>query len=350
MQILIPDVCIPNTYIHDLAFALTELGHEIVWNSDNLFYSRLQPDVIISQWAEGYFRKRGELEKLKPYHLETLENNLSLWRQKTLIISFVHNVKPRPTGIQNLDINLERLFEINYNVAHGFVHLGQKSISDFENYYPPSVYKDKPSLVISHGLNELLRQKYPPEKNGVDKTNEFRIFVPGAIRFWSELALLIRAFIEARIPHKKLVIGGQGYKLEQSPVRLLARVVISNIPGILLFGRRLNDLEMRDELVAADIVVSPRIQATNSGIPYLAATYGKRCIAPNVGNLPEALEELKGILFEPNNPSSLAKAMEQVYRERETVLLPNPPCPSWQEIAREIENFITKLKQRDCRS
>lgn len=347
MQILIPDFCVPNTYVDDLAFSLGELKHEVIWNSDNFFFSQWVPDVILSQWAEGYFRTSSflpNITNLKSHHLELLEKKLDRIREKTLIIAFVHNVQPRLTGMPQFDRNLEKLFEINYNSAHAFVHLGKQSVLDFSKYYPEEVYKNKPYLIVSQGLHELLKLNYPSTDKAIASTDEFRIFVPGAIRYWSELTFLIKAFLAAKIPNKKLVIAGSGYVLEGSFLKPFRRTLIKNLPGVTLFGRRLDDETLCRETVAADLVISPRLEATNSAIPYLAATYGKRCLGPNVGNLPEALQELNGILFEPGDVSSLVRALEKAYSDRDTFSLPDPPCPSWQEIAKQIDAFMVNLK------
>jgi hypothetical protein len=349
MKILIPNLCIPNTYVHDLAFALEEIGHEVIWGDDNLFYSRSQPDVILSQWPEGYLTdsimRIGDLKKIEFHHLNALQEKLQIVRQKTLILAFIHNLKPRPTGDRYLDNKLKKLFEISYDAAHGFVHLGQKSISALENYYPLYIQKNKPSLVISQGLHELLKSTCKITKDRSDKNNNFRIFVPGAIRYWSELSFLIRAFIKARIPNKQLVIAGGGSICDgKHPKKLLRRIIIRSIPNVSLFGYRLGDQELCGEVMTANIIVAPRLWATNSAIPYLAATFNKRCIAPKIGNIPEALKQLNGILFEPDNLFSLTKAMEIGYEQDNLAFVPNPPCPSWPEIAQQLENFILKSK------
>jgi glycosyltransferase involved in cell wall biosynthesis len=347
MKIFIPDFCVPNTYIHDLAFALEKLGHEVIWNSDNLFFSQWVPDVILSQWAEGYFRTSSFLQnitKLKPNHLELLKKKLSQIQEKTLIVAFVHNVKPRQTGLHQFDRNLEKLFQINYESADAFVHLGKQSVLKFNQYYPEQIYKNKPLLIISQGLHELLKINYPTTDKAIALKDEFRIFVPGAIRYWSELTFLIKAFLAAKIPKKQLVIAGSGYVLEGSLLKPFRRTLIKNIPGVTLFGRRLDDETLCRETVAADLVIAPRLQATNSAIPYLAATFGKRCLGPNVGNIPETLIELNGILFEPGDVTSLTRAIEKAYSDRDTFSLSDPPCPSWHEIAKQIEAFIISLK------
>ena len=344
MQILIPNVCVPNTYVHDFAFAMEQLGHQIIWGNDNIFYSQFAPDAIVSHWPEGYLNNRKELN---PSKLETLRHRLELWRKQTVIIAIVHNVKPRETGDRQIDAKLKNLFEISYAAAHGFVHLGRESIKELQEYYPDCVYKDKPTLIVSHGLNELLKSQNTPEAKQIDRSNEFRIFVPGTIRNWSELNLLIRAFLKAFIPQKKLVIAGGGTVFTgKHPLKIVRSKLVRSIPNTILFGRRLSDRALAEELMSANIIIAPRLWATNSGIPYLAATYGKRCLGPKVGNIPEALDELNGILFEPDNPSSLAKAMETAYQQNNLAFVPTPPCPSWREIIQEIEKFISSLKKQ----
>jgi glycosyltransferase involved in cell wall biosynthesis len=348
MKILLPDLCVINTYVHDLAFALEDLGHQVIWNGDNLFYSERIPDVILSQWAGGYLHDFYTLQEKRAIdfdRLETLEKKLKQLADKTLIIAFVHNIKPRTNNTQEAAKKQEKLFQINYDSAHAFVHLGQQSIIEFGNYYPKSVYQDKPLLKISHGLNERLKKSSCSLEQQFTNSESFRIFVPGAIRYWSEITFLLRGFLEAKIPQKKLIIAGSGNVIEgRKPLKFLRRISLESIPGVTLFGRRLDDETLCREIRTADLLIAPRLWATNSGIPYLAATFGKRCLGPNVGNLPEALKELNGILFEPENPSSLARAIEKAYSNRDTFSLPEPPCPSWQEIAKQIEAFIISLK------
>jgi hypothetical protein len=350
MKFLLPDFCIPNTYIDDLSFALKRQGHQIIWGSENLWNApdELDIDIIASQWAEGYLRnpriQLNTIEQLESHHLENLHSQLRQWRKKALIIAFVHNVKPRYGKDERLNNLLTRLFEINYDTAHGLVHLGKESISELEAFYPAKISQNKPMLLISHGLNELFRTSYPASQG--EKSDRFRIFVPGTIRYQSELSFLLRAFWQASIPDKQLIIAGSGSVVGgKHPLRLMRKIVVDSFPGVTLFGRRLRDREQYQELLKANIVLSPRLAATNSGIPYLAATYGKRCIVPKVGNLPSVSAELEGILFEPNNLSSLVEAMELAYQQRNLPLLSSQPCPTWQSIAEQIENFILRLKQ-----
>ena len=347
MRFLIPDICIHNTYVHDLAFALEELGHEVIWGEDNFFYSQWQPDVLLSQWPEGYFRTSlgGKTDRIKPHHLLSLQHRLELYQKKTLSLSFIHNTKARPTGITELDSQIKKLYQISYGAAHAFIHLGKNSISELQELYPPSVYKNKPSIIVCHGLNEQLIRSCPVSEDQVNTSNDFRIFVPGAIRTWAEVSFLLRAFVEARIPNKKLVISGGGLLFDgRHPLKVLRRTAIRSIPGVLLFGHRLDDPTLCHEIMKAQILVAPRLWATNSGIPYLAATFKRPCIGPAVGNLPLALDELNGLLFDPSNSSSLARAIEAAYEQRNIASLPKHPCPSWLEIAKQIENFVIRLK------
>jgi glycosyltransferase involved in cell wall biosynthesis len=347
MKILIPDICVPNTYVHDLAFALTSLGHEIIWGSDNFFYGGGPLDVILSQWPEGYFRNTYQYNPQQPKQkdLQDLEIALNRWREKSLILSFIHNTEPRGDGVPSTDIMRRKLFKISYTAAHGFVHLGRKSIIDLESLYSPAVYRDKPSLVISHGLNELLKVNISNTSNITPEPGCFRIFVPGTIRSWLEIKFLLLGFSQARIPRKKLVIAGSGSLFDgKHPLKKIRKFLVNSKLNVLLLGHRQSDEEIYQEIIAADILIAPRLWATNSGIPYLAATFGKRCICPAVGNIPEAVNELNGISFEPNCSSSLAKAIETAYEERDLIALPELPCPSWHEIAKQLENFVFQFK------
>lgn len=119
-------------------------------------------------------------------------------------------------------------------------------------------------------MYELLQTRH--EKNSAPPHNreEFRIFVPGAIRRWDEVSFVVEAFLKARIPNKRLAIAGGGPILSgKYPQKYLRRLAVGSLPNVSVFGGRLSDPELCREIQAADILVAPRLWATNSGIPYV---------------------------------------------------------------------------------
>ncbi len=353
MKILIPDVHLKYGYVDDLATALESRGHRIFWNGDRIFDQNFHPDAILSQWPEGYIRGL-ELTEVDNERVKSIKHILKEKRKRTLIISFVHNVLPRPTKHRKTNRLLKTLFEVNYSSSHGFIHLGKKSILDFEKQYPQINHGEGLYHLVNHGLFENLRNVFGTEANlplkieaNASQNGNFTIFVPGTIRYWSEISFLLNAFSQSNLERKRIIIAGGGQLLNgRHPLKWIRRRRIESSSDIQLFARRLSDEELCHCLIKADIVISPRLEATNSGIPYLAATFGKRCIGPEVGNVTEAVKHLDGLLFDTKKPESLTKSLETAFAERDTFSMPAQPCPTWNEIARNIETFLVSLRNR----
>jgi len=70
------------------------------------------------------------------------------------------------------------------------------------------------------------------------------------------------------------------------------------------------DPEVQYFLAASDFIVLPYQNILTSGIAILAMSFGKPIIAPRLGCLPEILQEKTGLLYDPQSPDPLLKALE----------------------------------------
>ena len=69
---------------------------------------------------------------------------------------------------------------------------------------------------------------------------------------------------------------------------------------------------------AADAALLPYRSASQSGVAQLSFAYGRPVIATRVGGLPEAVSHREdGLLCEPADPAALARAIEEMARDRE---------------------------------
>lgn len=349
MRILIPDTDTSpaNSYRHDLAHALEGHGQEVLWGDDRFWDPGLEVDVIASQWPEGYFRSSlgGAIHKrIAPVHVRRLRSRLKELSAKTVIVSTIHNVRGHFAGRARNAEAFHDMYRAAYEASHGRIHLGKATVTELAEAYPAMA--DVPVHVTSLGLHERLAASFDPLR-GDETSGGFEVFVPGDIRFIEELRLILRGFDLADIPGKRLVIGGGGPALHgRHPIKPLRRLLASMRPGVTLIGRYLEDEEFRERLLAASVILSPRIQTSNSAIPFLAATFGRRCIGPAVGNLAVEIPSLGGIVFDPSSPKNLARALERAWRELDDFRMPNPPCPTWREIAGGMIAFYEELRGR----
>ena len=65
-------------------------------------------------------------------------------------------------------------------------------------------------------------------------------------------------------------------------------------------------------LDSSDVAIVPRFEGhLNSGIVFLAMTFGRMVIVPNCGAYPEQLGSSGNLFFQPGDPMSLASKLEE---------------------------------------
>src|SRR5436853_4455078 len=83
------------------------------------------------------------------------------------------------------------------------------------------------------------------------------------------------------------------------------------------------DSSVRDYLCAADLVIQPYRNATQSGVTPLAYHFEKPMIVTNVGNLPVMVPDHKsGLVAEPD-PVSIAAAIGEYFQLGESYFIPH---------------------------
>src|SRR3954464_14727945 len=109
----------------------------------------------------------------------------------------------------------------------------------------------------------------------------------------------------------KLLIAGEFYEDEKSYLQLIENLKLSG--RIILHTHFIPDSEVKYYLCAADVVVQPYRNATQSGVTPLAYFFEKPMIVTNVGSLPVRVpNEKAGLVCEPE-PDSLAAAITRYF-------------------------------------
>ena len=145
----------------------------------------------------------------------------------------------------------------------------------------------------------------------------------GFIRKYKGLDILLEAMADARIRKAgiKLLIAGEFYEDAAPYQAQIERLGI----GDLLIRRTdfIPDSEVKYYLCAADVVIQPYRNATQSGVTPLAYHFEKPMIVSNVGGLPALVPHEKvGLVAEPE-PRALADAILRFYEMGEAVFLPS---------------------------
>jgi len=118
----------------------------------------------------------------------------------------------------------------------------------------------------------------------------------------------------------KLLIAGEFYEDRKLYDDIIEKHQLQS--SIILKTNFINDSEVKYYLSAADFVIQPYRNATQSGVTPLAYHFEKPMLVTNVGGLPSLVPDGKvGLIAEPNAESIAEKVLE-LYKTGETHFLP----------------------------
>lgn len=226
-----------------------------------------------------------------------------------------------------------------------FVTMSAKVMSDLKNLTP------KPAQQIVHPLydnfGEALAKQDARKHLGLPETDKIILFF-GFIRKYKGLDLLLEAMrlisqqstVDDQ-PKIKLLIAGEFYEDRKMYDDLIVSLNISD--SLILRTDFIADSEVKYYLSAADFVIQPYKNATQSGVTPLAYHFEKPMLVTNVGGLPDLVPDRKvGLIAEPN-AHSIAEKIKELYQLGEDYFLPHlreeKKKYSWQILAETIENL-----------
>lgn len=155
--------------------------------------------------------------------------------------------------------------------------------------------------VIPHGLSSYYKDHSLNRHNrsGGEWVN---ILFFGRIFAYKGLDILLSAFplIKARIPNARLIIAGEG---DLKPYNRL----ISKLSDIEVHNRWIEDNEVADFFIQADLLVVPYVDASQSGVIPIAYSMGTPVVATKIGGLVEqVIDEQSGLLVSPGDSTDLS--------------------------------------------
>ena len=207
-----------------------------------------------------------------------------------------------------------------FKTVDGFVTMSEKVLQDLKTF------TKKPSHQIVHPLYDnfgAALEKLKARKHlGLNETDQIVLFF-GFIRKYKGLDWLFEAMsiLKAKGSSIKLLVAGEFYEDRKVYDDQIQKLGISDC----LIQRTdfIQDSEVRYFLSAADFVIQPYKNATQSGVTPLAYHFEKPMLVTNVGGLPDLVPHEKvGIVAEPN-PQSIADGIERLYELGEEQFFPH---------------------------
>lgn len=281
--------------------------HPLNWLQVGNELKRIQPDIIVVRfWL--------------PFMAPALGTILRRARKnrKTRIIAITDNVIPHEK--RPFDVPFTRYF---LNSCDAFITMSDKVMADLRQFE-----KNKPAQEILHPVYDNFGE--PVSKNEARKTlglptGEKIILFFGFIRKYKGLDILFDAMAllkqQTGTSTPKLLVAGEFYEDEKNYQEQIKRLGIED--SLILRTQFIPDSEVKYYLSAADVVIQPYRNATQSGVTPLAYYFEKPMIVTNVGSLPRFVPHEKvGLVCEPE-PASLATAITRYFELGEQYFIPH---------------------------
>ena len=205
-----------------------------------------------------------------------------------------------------------------------FITMSDKVMTDLKLFAPT-----KPTQLVAHPLYDNFGEKVSKEearlKLGI-KNEELILLFFGFIRKYKGLDLLLNTMkiiknSNFNIQNSKLLIAGEFYEDRKAYDEQIEKLDLQE--SLILHTDFIPDSKVKYYLCAADVVVQPYKNATQSGVTPLAYHFEKPMIVTNVGGLPSLVPNNKvGLIAEPN-AESIAEKIIDYFTKGEAYYLPH---------------------------
>ena len=211
--------------------------------------------------------------------------------------------------------------------------------NDIKNLAP-----SKPISLVAHPLYDNFGDKVMQTEArmhlGIPVDGKIILFF-GFIRNYKGLDLLFKALSIFRknneLKDLKLLVAGEFYEDRKYYDQLIKEQDIED--RLILKTDFIADSDVRFYLSAADCIVQPYRNATQSGVTPLAYHFEKPMIVTNVGGLPAMVPPTVGLVAEPT-PEDIAEKIRRFYALGEAYFLPGlreeKKKYSWSDLVEKI--------------
>jgi glycosyltransferase involved in cell wall biosynthesis len=328
-----PSFLFPGTSQYSTEPAPKDLNIKVCINSVNPFnwtkigneLKKLKPDLIVVRyWLPLMGPSLGTiLRRAKKNH-------------HTKIICIADNVLPHEKRIGDKQFTAYFLRSVD-----GFVTMSEKVLTDLR------LFTNKPAQKVAHPLYDNFGERVDKAeaRNHLGlKIDDKIILFFGFIRKYKGLDILLQAMsiLKDRSSDIKLLIAGEFYEDRKLYDDIIMQKDLSG--NIILRTNFIADSEVKYYLSAADFVIQPYRNATQSGVTPLAFHFEKPMLVTNVGGLPSLVPDGKvGLVAEPN-AEDIAKKILDLYNTGEEYFLPHlreeKKKYSWQVLVDTIKSLV----------
>ena len=301
-----PGFLFPGTTQYSTEPAPADINIKVCINSVNPFnwwhvgneLRKLNPDIIIVRyWLPFMGPCLGTI-------LRRVKKN-----KYTRVVCIADNIIPHEKRFG--DVPFTKYF---VKPVDAFITMSEKVLSEL-----PQFAAGKPAKFVSHPLYDNFGEKITKEEArkylGISNDENVMLFF-GFIRKYKGLDILLDAvkILSAQpstfnLQPFKLLVAGEFYEDRKQYDEQIERLGIQD--NLILRTDFIPDSEVKYYLCAADVVIQPYRNATQSGVTPLAYHFEVPMIVTNVGGLPSLVPEGKvGLIAEPDAASIAQKIVE----------------------------------------
>ncbi|HLO80374.1 MAG TPA: glycosyltransferase [Chitinophagaceae bacterium] len=230
--------------------------------------------------------------------------------------------------------------------ADGFITMSEKVMKDLASFHT-----GKPAIMVNHPLYDNFGapvSKAEARKHLDLPADDKIILFFGFIRQYKGLDMLFEAMDnqEIRKMNIKLLVAGEFYQDSRQYLDQIEKLGIKD--SVILHSDFISDPEVKYYCCAADFIIQPYRNATQSGVTPLAYHFEKPMVVTNVGGLPAMVQDGEtGLIAEPD-PLSIAEHIIEAYQIGEDHFLPHireaKKKYSWKKLVEAIEGLAHGIK------
>ncbi|SFR77927.1 Glycosyltransferase involved in cell wall bisynthesis [Pseudobutyrivibrio sp. NOR37] len=259
--------------------------------------NNMNPDAVLIQWWHPYF---APCYKILTSHL----------KRRIKVFYTCHNVFPHERF--PMDRFLTKLvlkkgdgFIVHSKEEFNEIHLIKSGANCIFNPHPTyNAFK-----IRNISRNEAVREIREKDGLQIDIDSQLLLFF-GFVREYKGLKYLLKALsaVATNLPKSKLMVIGSFGKDKDDYLKLIDDLHINH--NVFIKDTYTPDDEVEKYFAAADIVVAPYIDATQSGIVQIAYGFEKPCLVTDVGGLPDVVTDKRtGYVVSAGSSEEISEAI-----------------------------------------
>jgi glycosyltransferase involved in cell wall biosynthesis len=229
-----------------------------------------------------------------------------LRRKNIRVIAITDNVIPHEKRIG--DHAFTKYF---VNNCDGFITMSRSVLKELEEFT-----SSKHKLFLPHPIYDIFGERISKSEARANlnlNVDDKIILFFGFIRAYKGLGILLDAMTDSHIRDRKikLIVAGEFYE-DESPYK--NKIKEKNLSDtVLIHSNFIDKSKVKDYFCAADLVVQPYLNATQSGITQIAYHFHRPMIVTNVGGLAEIVQDGRVGYVTEKNSKALTDAIVKFY-------------------------------------